>query len=93
MSVAHPFKFNSACLREESFVELVWEVWNTHQDYEEEGSQRSLVRKMSMVKARVKVWINERKQKEQQVFKNIEVEIALLIKKKLNGDHSIDPDP
>jgi len=93
MSVAHPFKFNSACLREESFVELVWEVWNTHQDYEEEEAQRSLVRKMSMLKAHVKVWITKRKQKEQQVFENIEAEIALLIKQILNGDHINDPDP
>jgi len=30
MSVAHPFKFNPTCIREDSFAELVREVWNTH---------------------------------------------------------------
>jgi hypothetical protein len=92
MYVAHPFKFNPSCLREESFVDLVHEVCNTHQDYGEEGAQRILVRKLSMLKSRVEVWITERKQKEEQVFENTEEEIALLIKKKLNGDHSNDPD-
>jgi endonuclease/exonuclease/phosphatase family metal-dependent hydrolase len=42
-NIAYPFKFNHACLHEESFGDLVRSVWCEHQGFGEEGAQSRLV--------------------------------------------------
>jgi len=61
--VAYPFKFNPTCLQEESFCDLVRVVWGTHQGEEEAGAQRRLTRKLSLLKAWVKIWLADRKKR------------------------------
>jgi hypothetical protein len=70
--VAYPFKFNPTCLQEESFCDLVRVVWGTQQEAEEAGAQRRLTRKLSLLKARVKIWLADRKKKELLAFENLE---------------------
>jgi hypothetical protein len=49
-SVAYPFKFNPALLKDESFGDLVRDVWSNHQDSEVEGAQKRLARKLFKLK-------------------------------------------
>jgi hypothetical protein len=58
--VAYPYKFNPACLKEESFCDLVRVVWGTQQEAEEVGAQRRLARKLSKLKSQVKIWLADR---------------------------------
>jgi hypothetical protein len=48
--VAHPFKLNSTCLREDTFSSIVHEVWNDHIVLQEAGAQRRLVGKLKQLK-------------------------------------------
>jgi hypothetical protein len=84
--VTYSFKFNRRCLHEESFCDLVRLVWSNHQKAEGYGAQSRLTRNISMLKARVKMCLVEKK-KELLAFESLETEITQLTKKFLESDH------
>jgi hypothetical protein len=49
--IAYPFKFNLACMCDESFGDIVRSVWCSHQGFGEEGSQRRLAMKLIKLKS------------------------------------------
>jgi hypothetical protein len=59
-------------LKEESFVEIVRQVWNDPQHLLTVGAQRHLVGKLSLLKERIKVWVREKRQKDQSDLLKIE---------------------
>jgi hypothetical protein len=67
--IAYPYKFNPAHLGDESFRDLVHSVWCSIQDTREEGAQHRLVAKLIKLKAQVKIWLSEKKQKETLLMK------------------------
>jgi hypothetical protein len=70
--VASSFKLNPDWLKEESFVEIVRQVWNDPRHLLTVGAQRCLVGKISLLKERIKVWVREKRQKDQSDLLNIE---------------------
>jgi hypothetical protein len=84
--VAYPFKFNHGCLKEESFCDLVWSVWNNNEVTEGFGAQLRLTKKLSRLKEQVKIWLVDKKKKELSAFNSIELEITHLTKRLLDFD-------
>jgi hypothetical protein len=92
-SVAYPFKFNLAMLKDDSFGDLVRDVWSSQHDSVVEGAQTRLVGKLFKLKDRVKKWIAVRKKTDLQILEKIEEEISILTKQSLETHHCYDPDP
>jgi hypothetical protein len=88
--VSYPFKFNSALLKDNSFGELVREVWNTQQESTGGGAQSRLVGKLKTLKARVRKWLVSKKKSEQQIYIQLEKDIVTLMKESL--DHPLETD-
>jgi hypothetical protein len=74
-AVAHPFKLNPSWLREESFSIMVWEVWNESHFQQFDGSQRRIVKKLTLLKNRVKLWSKEKRLQDHLELGNIEEDL------------------
>jgi hypothetical protein len=91
-TVAHPFKFNPAWLREDSFVTMVREVWTDSQLQQVVGVQRRLVGKLLHLKNRVKLWSKEKCLQDKIELENLEVELAAHYNQKNQGIYNADSD-
>jgi hypothetical protein len=77
-TVASPFKLNPEWLKDDSFVNIVRQVWNDPRHLNTVGAQRRLVKKLSLLKERVKVWAKEKRQKDQDDLSKVEKAIDLV---------------
>jgi hypothetical protein len=59
-TIAYPFKLNPVWIGEDSFAELVRDVWNDLSLHHITCAQRRLVGKLTSLKARVKLWAKEK---------------------------------
>jgi hypothetical protein len=75
-SVSYPFKFNSVLLKDESFGDLVKDVWTLHRTSMGGSAQSRLVGKLKSLKERVRKWLVSKKKSDQQKYTQIEKDIA-----------------
>jgi hypothetical protein len=87
----YPFKFNAALSKDNSFGDLVREVWNAQKEFTGAGEQSRLIGKLSILKDRVRKWTTIKKKREQQTFNQIENEIVTLIKESLDFPTATEP--
>jgi hypothetical protein len=71
-TVASPFKLNPEWLKDDTFGNIVKQVWNDPRHLIIDGAQKRLVKKLSLLKLRIKEWAKEKRKKDQEDLSKIE---------------------
>jgi hypothetical protein len=73
--IKYPFKFNQGWLHEESFVEIIREVWLDNRFNLIVEAQRRLTENLSLLKSKVKSWSLAKQAKDKESMTRLEVEL------------------
>jgi hypothetical protein len=88
LAVAYPFKLNPDWMSDDSFAGMVRDVWNDPCLLLIIGAQRRLVGKLSLLKARVKLWAKEKRHRDQLELAKIEEALDFNYKQLTQGTSS-----
>ena len=85
-----PFKFNSSWLNDESFIALFHDTWRKDCFREDESRIRLFMDNLKRMKLATKEWDFQMKLKEEEVLKNVNLELDFLESPEGNGYATLD---